>query len=160
MPYSSRFLVGGDDAVPTGKIDKAAAGSIDDFASKPGIQLGHSSGSGVEFSGHCGAGGRCEGYNGYWLIEDAPADAVVVSLASPFSGIKADMKTNQPGVVIYTCNWFSGVDQELKTTQLGVAGRQNVTRSSCVAIEAQDYPDGVNRYVSSRHGGPIMEYYR
>jgi len=144
MPYSERFLVGGDDAVPTGKIDKAAPGSIDDFWSKPGMQIGHAS-EAEGFSGHCGAGGQCEGYNGYWLIDNAPKDAVVVSLASEFSGIKADMKTDQVGVVIYTCNWFSGKDQALKTTQLGVEGRKNVTRSSCVAIEAQDYPDGVNR---------------
>jgi aldose 1-epimerase len=142
MPYSEKYLVAGDDAVPTGEIGVAAPGSINDFASAPGIQLGHASGD-PAFPGNCGAGGACEGYNGYFLIEDAPKDAVVVTLASPFSGIKADLRTNQVGVVIYSCNWFDGTGS-LKSTQ-GLEGRTTVGRSSCVAIEAHDYVDGINQ---------------
>jgi galactose mutarotase-like enzyme len=142
MPYSERWLPADQGALPTGEIATAAPGSINDFASAPGIQLGHSSGS-PEFPGNCGADGACEGYNGYWLIDDAPEDAVVVSLASEFSGIKADLRTDQAGVVIYSCNWFDG-SNELKSTQ-GIEGREGVTRSSCVAIEAHDYVDGINK---------------
>jgi aldose 1-epimerase len=141
MPYSEKYLVAGDDAVPTGEIGVAEPGSINDFASAQGIQLGHASDD-PAFPGNCGAGGACEGYNGYFLIEDAPEDAVVVTLASPFSGIKADLRTNQVGVVIYSCNWFDGTGS-LKSTQ-GLEGRTTVGRSSCVAIEAHDYVDGIN----------------
>jgi aldose 1-epimerase len=141
MPYSQRYLVAGDDALPTGEIGVAAPGTINDFASEEGIQLGHASGS-PEFPGNCGAGGACEGYNGQFLIDDAPEGAVVVSLASPFSGIKADLRTDQVGVVIYSCNWFDG-SGPLKSTQ-GLEDRTTVTRSSCVAIEAHDYVDGIN----------------
>jgi galactose mutarotase-like enzyme len=144
MPYSQRYLVADDGALPTGEIGVAEPGSINDFASDAGIQLGHASGE-PEFPGNCGAGGACEGYNGYFLIDDAPEDAVVVSLASPFSGIKADLRTDQVGVVIYSCNWFDG-SGSLKSTQ-GLEGRDTVTRSSCVAIEAHDYVDGINQYV-------------
>ncbi|KAJ1338075.1 aldose 1-epimerase [Microdochium nivale] len=144
MPYSSRYLVAGDDAVPTGEIATAKPGSINDFASKRGVQIGHASGT-PEFAGNCGAGGRCEGYNGYWLIDKAPKDAVVVTLASQFSGIKAELKTDQLGVQAYSCNWFSGVDNALKKTQgIPAVGRTNVTRSSCIAIEPHDYVDGIN----------------
>lgn len=142
MPYSKRWLPADQGALPTGEIATAAPGSINDFASAPGIQLGHASGS-PEFPGNCGADGACEGYNGYWLIDDAPEDAVVLSLASDFSGIKADLRTDQAGVVIYSCNWFDG-SNELKSTQ-GIEGREAVTRSSCVAIEAHDYVDGINK---------------
>jgi aldose 1-epimerase len=141
MPYSQRYLVADDGALPTGEIGVAAPGSINDFASAADIQLGHASGE-PEFPGNCGAGGACEGYNGYFLIDDAPDDAVVVSLASPFSGIKADLRTDQAGVVIYSCNWFDG-SGALKSTQ-GLEDRETVTRSSCVAIEAHDYVDGIN----------------
>jgi galactose mutarotase-like enzyme len=140
MPYSQKYLVADDSAVPTGEIATAEPGSINDFASKPDIQLGHASDD-PAFPGNCGAGGACEGYNGYWLIEDAPKDAVVLSLASPFSGISADLKTNQLGVVIYSCNWFDG-SQSLKKTQ-GLQNRTTVDRSSCVAIEAHDYVNGI-----------------
>jgi aldose 1-epimerase len=141
MPYSERYLVADDGALPTGEIGVAEPGSINDFASEPGIQLGHASGE-PEFPGNCGAGGACEGYNGYFLIEDAPDDAVVVTLASDFSGISAELRTDQVGVVIYSCNWFDGTG-ELKSTQ-GLGDRDTVTRSSCVAIEAHDYVDGIN----------------
>jgi aldose 1-epimerase len=141
LPYSQRYLVAGDDALPTGEIGIAAPGTINDFASEEGIQLGHASGF-PEFPGNCGAGGACEGYNGQFLIDDAPEGAVVVSLASPFSGIKADLRTDQVGVVIYSCNWFDG-SGSLKSTQ-GLENRTTVTRSSCVAIEAHDYVDGIN----------------
>lgn len=142
MPYSKRYLVADDGALPTGEIATAAPNGINDFASAPGLFLGHAQAL-PGFSSNCGGGGACEGYNGYFLIDDAPADAVVVTLASDFSGIKAELRTDQPGVVIYTCNWFDGTG-DLKRTQ-GTDTTKKVTRSSCVAIEAQDYVDGINQ---------------
>ena len=142
LPYSQRYLPADDSALPTGDIVKALAGSINDFASKPDLELGHAKND-PAFSGNCGAGGQCEGYNGYWLIENAPRDAVVASLASPFSGIKAELRTDQAGLVVYSCNWFDGT-APLKSTQ-GLKDRKTVGRSSCVAIEAHDYVDGINQ---------------
>lgn len=142
MPYSKRYLVADDGALPTGKIATAGASSINDFASAPDMLLGHAQKL-PGFSSNCGGGGACEGYNGYFLIDDAPADAVVVTLASAFSGIKAELRTDQPGVVIYTCNWFDGTG-DLKSTQ-GTSKNKKVVRSSCIAIEAQDYVDGINQ---------------
>jgi aldose 1-epimerase len=142
MPYSKRYLVADDGALPTGKIETAKPNSINDFASSPNLLIGHAR-TLPGFSGNCGAGGACEGYNGYFLIDNAPANAPVVTLASAFSGIKAELRTDQPGVVIYTCNWFDGTG-DLKSTQ-GTAKVKKVERSSCVAIEAQDYVDGINQ---------------
>ncbi|KAK7957339.1 aldose 1-epimerase [Apiospora aurea] len=142
MPYSANYLEADQGALPTGKILQAAPGSINDFASKPGLALGHARDL-PGFAGNCGADGACEGYNGYFTIEGKPApDAVVVELASAFSGVKAELRTDQPGVVLYSCNWFDGT-APLKADQ-GLEGRRNVTRSSCVAVEAQDYVDGIN----------------
>ncbi|KAI1266190.1 aldose 1-epimerase, partial [Xylariaceae sp. FL1019] len=159
MPYSQRYLVADDGAVPTGDIGTAAPDSINDFASKPDIFLGHAQNL-PGFSSNCGGGGACEGYNGYFLIEDAPADAVVLTLASPFSGIKAELRSDQPGVVIYSCNWFDGT-ADLKSTQ-GTADVRKVTRSSCVAIEAQDYVDGIDHpewgRKSAQISGPRSQY--
>lgn len=66
-------------------------------------------------------------------------------LSSAFSGVKAELRTDQPGVVLYSCNWMDG-SASLKSTQgLNVTGRDKVVRSSCIAIEAQDFPDGLNQ---------------
>ncbi|KAJ4414340.1 hypothetical protein N0V85_003189 [Neurospora sp. IMI 360204] len=165
MPYSARYLEADQGALPTGKILTAAPGSINDFASAAGLALGHARDQ-PGFAGNCGSNGACEGYNGYWLIEDKPSrDAVVVSLASPFSGVKADLRTDQPGVVLYSCNWMDGSAQ-LKSTQKlagnGTTVPRTVGRSSCVAMEAQDYPDGINHpewgRVNKQILGPGQKY--
>jgi galactose mutarotase-like enzyme len=144
MPYSSRFLEIDSGALPTGKILKAAAGSVNDFASAPNTMFGHSL-STAEFKNNCGGG--CDGYNGYWLVEGAPKDAVVLTLASPWNGIKADLRTDQKGVQLYSCGWSDGT-APLKSDQ-GLTNRTTVAKSSCVAIEAQDWVDGINQYVIS-----------
>jgi len=140
MPYSKRYLAADSGALPTGQILTAAAGSVNDFASKPGQTLGHARNN-SQFRSNCGSG--CEGYNGFWIFDEAPKDAPVVTLASPWSGIKADLRTNQPGVVLYTCAWSDGT-ASLKSTQ-GTSSRKKVEKSSCIAIEAQDYVDGINQ---------------
>ena len=142
LPYSQRYLKADEGAVPTGEIATAAPGSINDFASAPGLFLGHARNQ-PGFGGNCGANGACEGYNGYFLIEKAPRDAVVGTLASPWSGIKAELRTTQPGIVLYSCNWMDGT-ASLKSTQ-GLRPTDKVGRSSCLAIEAQDFVDGINQ---------------
>ncbi|KAK4120619.1 galactose mutarotase-like protein [Parathielavia appendiculata] len=142
LPFSKRYLEADQGALPTGKILTAAPGSINDFASSPSLLLGHARNQ-TGFEGNCGANGACEGYNGYWLIEGAPRGAPVVTLGSAFSGVKAELRTDQPGVVLYSCNWMDG-SADLKSTQ-GIEGvNEKVVRSSCIAIEAQDWPDGIN----------------
>jgi galactose mutarotase-like enzyme len=143
LPYSKRYLEADQGALPTGKILTAAPDSINDFASSPNLLLGHARNQ-TGFGGNCGANGACEGYNGYWLIEGAPKNAAVVTLGSAFSGVKAELRTDQPGVVLYSCNWMDG-SADLKSTQ-GIEGvNEKVVRSSCIAIEAQDWPDGINQ---------------
>jgi galactose mutarotase-like enzyme len=144
LPYSPRYLEGDQGALPTGKILTAAPGSINDFASAPNLTVGHARNL-TGFEGNCGANGACEGYNGYWLIDNPPPDAdFVARLSSAFSGVKAELRTNQPGLVLYSCNWMDGT-ASLKKTQ-GIPGvNEKVVRSSCIAIEAQDWPDGINQ---------------
>ncbi|KJR85075.1 aldose 1-epimerase [Sporothrix schenckii 1099-18] len=142
LPYSQRYLEGDDGAVPTGRILTAAPGAVNDFASAANLTLGHAQAD-PKFAGNCGGGGQCEGYNGYFLAENVPSgDSVVARLAAPFAGIAAELRTNQPGVTVYTCNWMDGT-APLKSTQ-GTANVTKVGRSSCVAIEAHDYPNAIN----------------
>ncbi|KAF2191139.1 aldose 1-epimerase [Zopfia rhizophila CBS 207.26] len=140
MPHSKRVLDIDKNALPTGKINNIAKDSTDDFWSAP-HQLGFASGN-KGWENHCGDG--CHGYNGNWLFDSPrPADAVVATLSSAWSGIKADLRTNQEAIVIYTCNWNDG-KTEFKSTQ-GIAGKDKfIPRDGCIAIEAQDYVDGIN----------------
>lgn len=141
MPEAQRVLIADANALPTGVIANISTGAIDDFASAP-HQLGFASGN-PEFENHCGNG--CHGYNGAWAFNDKrDKKKSVLSLSSEWSGIKADLTTNQDAVVLYTCNWNDG-KTEFKSTQ-GVAGQDKfIPRDGCIAIEAQDYVDGINQ---------------
>jgi aldose 1-epimerase len=141
MPEAKRVLVADANALPTGIIANVSAGVIDDFASAP-HQLGFASGN-ADFENHCGNG--CHGYNGAWVFNDKRNKrTTVLSLSSAWSGIKADLTTNQDAVVLYTCNWNDG-KTEFKSTQ-GVEGQDKfIPRDGCIAIEAQDYVDGINQ---------------
>lgn len=141
MPEAKRVMEADGNALPTGVISEVKPGTIDDFASAP-HQLGFASGN-ANFENHCGNG--CHGYNGNWAFNDKrDKSKTVLTLSSEWSGIKADMTTDQDAVVLYTCNWNDG-KTEFKSTQ-GVKGQDKfIPRDGCIAIEAQDYVDGINQ---------------
>lgn len=141
MPYAKRVMEADQNALPTGVIANVSKGDISDFWTAP-HQLGFASGN-ANFENHCGGG--CHGYNGNWAFDDdRPKSDVALTLASAWTGIKADLRTNQDGIVIYTCNWNDG-KSEYKSTQ-GIAGQDKfIPRDGCIAIEAQDYVDGINQ---------------
>ncbi len=95
LPYSKRFLEADQGALPTGKVGTAAPGSINDFASKPGLALGHAR-TDPKFAGNCGANGACEGYNGYFLIEDAPKGASSAPWRVPSRGLRRSCGRTSP----------------------------------------------------------------
>ncbi|KAF1842099.1 aldose 1-epimerase [Cucurbitaria berberidis CBS 394.84] len=152
MPEAKRVMEADANALPTGVIANVTAGAIDDFWSAP-HQLGFASGN-AGFENHCGNG--CHGYNGNWAFNtNRDKKATVLSLSSEWSGIKADLTTNQDAVVLYTCNWNDG-KTEFKSTQ-GVAGQNKlIPRDGCIAIEAQDYVDGINHPEWGRLGKQIV----
>ncbi|KAJ4305190.1 hypothetical protein N0V90_000721 [Kalmusia sp. IMI 367209] len=139
-PSAKRVLKADQNALPTGEIAKVTKNSTDDFWTAP-HQLGFASGN-PDFENHCGNG--CHGYNGAWAFDDKRNKKdVALTLSSEWSGIKADLTTDQDAVVLYTCNWNDG-KTEFKSTQ-GVKGQDKfIPRDGCIAIEAQDYVDGIN----------------
>jgi aldose 1-epimerase len=141
MPYAKRVMVADQNALPTGEIAKIPKRATDDFWSAP-HQLGFASGN-SDFENHCGSG--CHGYNTNYAFDlDRPKDKVAATLASSWSGIQADLRTNQDALVIYTCNWNDG-KTEFKSTQ-GIEGQDKfIPRDGCIAIEPQDYVDGINQ---------------
>ena len=108
LPFSKRIMGIDPSTQCTGALPDVAAGSINDFYSKP-KQLGMFANS-TEWVGNCGTGSGCSGYNNQWTIDRTAAevDKPVASLASDYSGIKWDLYTDQPGVVVYTCYWMGG----------------------------------------------------
>ncbi|KAH6692292.1 aldose epimerase-like protein [Plectosphaerella plurivora] len=150
MPYSPRYIALTPASIPTGELATAAPGSIMDFASEAGITIGRTRDQ-EGFATNCGT----EGYNHYWLFEAVPTvDAVVLTLASPWNGIKADLRTDQPGVQIYSTGWSDGA-APLKSTQ-GTESVKTVGRSSAVAIEPHDFVDGINHPEWGRTGAQIL----
>ncbi|KAF2645116.1 aldose 1-epimeras-like protein [Massarina eburnea CBS 473.64] len=140
IPSAKRVMLADQNALPTGVIANVSKNDIDDFWTAP-HRLGFASGN-SKFENHCGSG--CHGYNGNWALDDKRNKKdVALTLSSAWSGIKAELHTNQDALVLYTCNWNDG-KTEFKSTQ-GVAGKDRfIPRDGCIAIEAQDYVDGIN----------------
>jgi aldose 1-epimerase len=142
MPKARRVMKVDGNALPTGVIANISKGDIADFWSKP-RKLGFASEK-PEFQGYCGGDGACHGYNTNWAFDKKADSEIAVTLSSEWSGIKADLRTNQEAIVLYTCNWNDG-KTEFKSTQ-GVKGQDKfIPRDGCIAIEAQDYVDGINQ---------------
>ncbi|RXG49062.1 hypothetical protein VDGE_04763 [Verticillium dahliae] len=138
MPYAKRFLPIDSFGLPTGAIAAVTPGHIMDFASEPDLPFGRARDT-PEFATNAGT----EGYNHFWLFDDVPSpETVVLTLASPWNGIKADLRTDQRGVQIYSTGWSDG-SAGLKSTQ-GTDEVKTMGRSSAVAIEPHDLVDGVN----------------
>lgn len=107
-PFSQRHLEPDANMVPTGKIPKIPKGDINDFWSKP-KQLGTNMND-PKWVGNCGTGSGCQGYNNLWVVDKARADPrIAATLASKWSGIKVDVRTDQQGMQLYTCYWSGGM---------------------------------------------------
>ncbi|GAA5975299.1 hypothetical protein JCM5350_006419 [Sporobolomyces pararoseus] len=139
-----------DDLIPTGELKAIEKGGPLDFASGR-------SGSEREIreavqderaKGLCGK--DCAGLDNALIYTDSRRDFekdVVMSLASPSSGIRFKVRTNQPLVHLYSCNspLFSSLsgDYPLKSSQnggeFGTYGHQ-----SCLAVEQEGWIDGLH----------------
>jgi len=135
--------------VPTGKISTIPKDSVNDFWSAP-HQLGFASGD-PEFATNCGTASGCAGYNNLLIIDQSAESRTqepAVTLSSPWSGIQVEYFTELPGVVVYSCYWMNGAIP-IKSTQ-GKNGSNPaatdgfVNSGGCVALEAQEWSDGIN----------------
>jgi len=106
-PHSVRLLEPDANMVPTGKLAYIPKDDINDFWSKP-KQIGASMND-PKWVGNCGSGSGCAGYNNMWIVDKSKYDTrVAATLASAWSGIKVDIRTDQQGLQLYSCYWSGG----------------------------------------------------
>lgn len=142
MPYSSRYVQVALDQVPNGTIGSVHGTYLD--YTKPAT-IGSKILSGPKDS--CGV--DCTGYNNAMIL-DRPrssghesADLVVLSMSSPETGIKMDVRTNQQNLEIFSCNFFNG-NIPVKSSQVHTGVKGSYDRHGCVVIEPQGWVDGIN----------------
>ncbi|RPA91885.1 galactose mutarotase-like protein [Choiromyces venosus 120613-1] len=145
MPFSQRLLEPDPNMLPTGNIVNIPEGDINDFWSKPKL-IGADRNNPL-WKGNCGTGSGCGGYSNCWVV-DKPKSKVtkpVATLSSEWSGIKVDIYTDEVGMQVFSCYW-SGGDMPIKKTQGGPGAATNgfMQSSGCIALEAQDWVDGIN----------------
>jgi len=80
-----------------------------------------------------------DGYNHNFVLKQAKSDkhACAVMLCDPYSGRRLRIKTNQPGVQVYTANDWTGK----------IIGPQGYPyrKQSAIALETQAFPDSPNQ---------------
>lgn len=148
FPFSKRMLEYDDMSLPTGELPDIPEGDINDFWSEP-KKIGASS-SDPSWVGNCSPG--LGGYDCQWVVDrddeiegDALMEEPIASLWSDWSGIRVDMYSAQPGVVMTSCPFFPEDTLPIKRTQGGPANNGFVPTDGCVAMEAQDWVDGINK---------------
>jgi aldose 1-epimerase len=136
MPFATRSIACDSLKAPTGEfIDlKQDKGHLLNFTSPRRIS---ENAPGGEF----GSGGP--GIDHAFVFDDsAPSDAVKLEWSSPATGIRLRLKTNQDGIQVYTATHHDGSAQ-VKDSQKG-GESEKVEKFGCMAIEPQDYIDGIN----------------
>ncbi|KAF4630456.1 hypothetical protein G7Y89_g7681 [Cudoniella acicularis] len=143
LPYGKRMIGIDPTTQSTGALPSVPKGSVNDFWSAP-KQIG----AGIKdpaWVGNCGSAFNCSGYNNQWIVDRDVIEASkpIATLSSDYTGIKWDLYSDQAGVVVYSCFWMGGANA-LKKSQLGPATNGFVRSNGCVAVEPQDWIDGIN----------------
>ena len=127
---ASHYLPTDETLIPTGEL-AAVAGTPMDFTKAHAI--------GRDIKADFPALKYGKGYDNCWVIDNyTPGEIRLAAvLFDPTSGRTLEVKTDQPGVQIYTGNWLEGAP----------AGKGGYTYSDydAVAIECQDFPDSPNK---------------
>ena len=120
---ASRWLVTDENLTPTGSIAEVA-GTPMDFRKLRVV------GSRIRANFPALVYGK--GYDNYWLLDNEEA----VVLKETISGRKLVIRTDQPGVQVYTGNWLNGCP-------VNRSGERYLDYDG-IAIEAQGFPDAPN----------------
>ena len=149
MPYSKRQLAYDALAQPNGTVLNIPPHSLNDFWSSPKKIGANSTAPG--WINNCGPG--FGGYDCAWTIDHpgsnpknpTPYSHPVASLSSDWTGIKWDMYSNQAGFAMTSCGFFPPDTLPIKKTQGGPGAANNgfVPANGCIAIEPQDWTDGI-----------------
>ncbi|KAF9479497.1 galactose mutarotase-like protein [Pholiota conissans] len=128
---ASRYIEVNDLAIPTGNLPDVSGTPLD-FRKEQ--KIGARWDQTVDL---CGKG--CIGYNAGWVLDQPQGERAVVSLSSDVSGIRLDITTNQPVIIVYSSFW-------LNTDRKEIHGGPNLKygSSSAVAIEQQGYIAAIN----------------
>lgn len=126
--------------IPTGEIP-SVEGTTLDFRQpvQLGARINETTGKDI-----CGTG--CLGIDNCFLYETDTGTAPQMSVWSPKSGIRLDIRTNQKAAQLYTCNGVANVRKiPRKASQGGGQGKDAYYENhSCMVLEQQNLIDAIN----------------
>ena len=141
MPYSDRYIQIDGIEVPNGTIGMVEGTALD-FTTPTLI------GKNINDT-YNGCGTGCTGYDNAFII-DRPSssgpestDLTLLSMSSPETGIKLDVRTNQHSLQLYSCNGENGTIP-VKASQQHGSSTVTVPQYGCLVIETQQWIDGIN----------------
>lgn len=120
---AKRWLVTDENLTPTGELASVAGTPMDFRTLRP---------VGRHIRANFPALIYGKGYDNCWVLDSEEA----VILKEPVSGRKMTVRTNQPGVQIYTGNWLNGCP-------VNHSGTRYMDYDG-IAVEAQGFPDAPN----------------
>lgn len=127
---ASKYLPTDENLIPTGE-EAPVAGTPMDFTTAKEV--------GRDINADFAALKYGKGYDNCWVIDNYVPGQVqeVATLTDPVSGRVLTVRTDQPGVQVYTGNWLAGSPKNKE-------GR-SYNDYDGIAIECQDFPDAPNK---------------
>ncbi|MDD2596073.1 MAG: galactose mutarotase [Bacteroidales bacterium] len=128
--YASKYLPTDDTLIPSGELD-SVIGTPMDFTEGEVI--------GKHLKCDFPALNYGKGYDNCWAVDQWEIGVVkrVAELSEPTSGRKLTVRTNMPGIQVYTGNWLSGCPE----SKSGKAYKDY----DGIALECQAFPDSPNK---------------
>jgi aldose 1-epimerase len=136
MPKADRYIKTDGTLIPVGPLP-SVKGTRFDFQSPRTFAERFN-----ETHGVCGTG--CQGWDSCFVMSEHDRQDTILTLTSPESGIRMQVKTDQDAIQIYTCDGISGAKGSIprKRAHGGDGTLQTVYENhSCVVVEMEDYSE-------------------
>ena len=147
MPYAARLIATDNIQVPTGGLE-VVAGTPFDFTVPKAL------GQDVQSAQKCGF--NCTGYDNAFVL-DRPrgsgtesTEPVMLSLASPATGIRMDLRTDQACLQVYNCIGQNGTIGVKRSQQHGGDAETFVEKFGCVSPLLAFFPSLLSLHVAIR----------
>jgi aldose 1-epimerase len=140
MPQADKYIKTDGILIPTGEIPSVTNTPYDFQTARTFNERFN------ETEGVCGTG--CQGWDSCFVMSEHDRNSTILTLSSPETGIKLEIKTDQDAIQVYTCDGVSSPTKgslPRKRVHGGDGTLDKVYENhSCVVLEMEDYIDGIN----------------
>lgn len=140
MPQADKYIKTDGILIPTGEVPSVKDTPYDFQTARTFNERFN------ETKGVCGTG--CQGWDSCFVMSEHDRNSTILTLSSPETGIRLDIKTDQDAIQVYTCDGVSSPTKGSLPRKRVHGGDGTLDKiyenHSCVVLEMEDWIDGIN----------------